>query len=151
MSEGKLGSRSGPVVRCSRQREEDLHHDGTLAREELRETFGIGLTNAAEIPSELDAVVATMWNEGWNPQSGNIGLFAGKFGVVLVESILELCGGELIFREDANDNHCSIFWAESKLEAFPFHKTIKCMLEHEGKSMAYFVRSLAAMSRQTPK
>jgi len=33
-----------------------------------------------------------------------------------------------------------IVWPE--VEAFPFHKTFKCLTETDGESMAYFVRGV---------
>jgi hypothetical protein len=132
----------------SREREEAFHNTAALEREDLRNTFGVSLIDPSAIPGELDSIVADLWNEGWDPETRNVGLFAWELGLQLVEAILHLYGGNLIFRQGEYHNHTSIFWPAAKIEAFPFHKSIKCLLnEHGGDTMAYFARGLAGIIR----
>ena len=90
----------------------------------------------------MDQIISEMWDSGWNPETGNINLFARDFGVVLVDAILKSLGGKPIFRSEKDMSHLSIFWANSKLEAFPFHKVLKCLFNRQGESASSFVSSL---------
>jgi len=132
----------GALLADTVQRERELHDAASTVREQLREAFDVVLEDPQKIPGELDSIVNEMWKTGWNPKSDNINIFARDFGLILIESILALLSGAIIFRSESNDNHCSIFWSVSRIEAFPFHKTLKCLLEEDGNSMAYFVKGL---------
>jgi hypothetical protein len=132
----------GAIMEHSNDAEMNLHKEATKVRNDLKDEFGVILDDPLIIPEELDSIVRQMWNSGWDPQNGNIDLFARDFGLVLIEAILALLGGVLIFRRGSNVNHLSIFWSKSKIEAFPFHKTLKCLLNEDGDSMTYFVRGL---------
>jgi hypothetical protein len=90
--------RLGHIVENSGRLEEDLHHEAAVARTQLRQTFSAKLDNSSTIPQELDAIVAEMWNTGWNPEKGNVNLFARDFGLNIVEATLDLLGGLLVFK-----------------------------------------------------
>jgi hypothetical protein len=51
----------------------------------------------------------------------------------------------MIFRSATNLLHCSIVWGDQRVEAFPFHKALKCLTHSEGETMTYFVRGLGAL------
>jgi hypothetical protein len=135
--------RFGPLLENSVRLEADLHHEAAATTTQLRETFGVKLDNPSTVPQDLDAIVAEMWNTGWDPEKGNVNLFAGELGLNLAEAMLALLGGRLVFRDENNFLHCSIFWLDAKIEAFPFHKTVKCLRNRDGDSMAYFVKGLS--------
>jgi hypothetical protein len=135
--------RFGPIVENSGRLEEDLHQEAAVTRTQLREAFGAKLDNSSTIPQELDAIVAEMWNTGWDPGKGNVNLFTRDIGLNLVEATLDLLGGLLVFRDEKNFIHCSIFWRDAKIEAFPFHKAVKCLRNRDGDTMAYFVKGLS--------
>jgi hypothetical protein len=135
--------RFGPIVENAERLEEDFHNEAAVTRAQLRHTFGARLDNSTTIPQELDEIVAEMWNTGWDPEKGNTNLFARDIGLTLVEATLTLLGGLLVFRDETNFIHCSIFWQNAKIEAFPFHKTLKCLRNRHGDSMAYFVKGLS--------
>jgi hypothetical protein len=141
----------GNVIDDSTQRERELHEDASEASQRLRDTFGLTLTDPSKIAEELDSIVREMWRTGWNPKLGSVDLFARDFGLVLVEAILNLLGGKLTMRSGDNASHWSIFWPYAKIEAFPFHKTIKCVLDDDGDTMAYFVKGLGHLISDNAK
>jgi hypothetical protein len=132
----------GDVIQDSSELERQLHADAAQVRKDVRETFGVKLESSTSIPKELDDIIEKMWETGWDPRVGNLGLFNATFGLLLIEATLDLLGGRLIFRPpgDDVDIHNSIFWPG--VEAFPFHKAFKCLTESDGESMAYFVRGV---------
>jgi hypothetical protein len=84
-----------------------------------------------------------MWNDGWSPEKGNINLFATDFGLVFVDAIHAVMGGELVFRSDSDITHLSMWYPTFKIEAFPFHHVCKCLLESDGSSLGYFFHALS--------
>jgi hypothetical protein len=132
----------GPVVQDSPQSQSELHEAAISVRHDLREMFGVRLERPSDAAAELDGIVRSMWGSGWDPEIGNVELFTRDFGLILIEAILELEGGKLIFRSKDNALHWSIFWPGAEIEAFPFHRTLKCMLHREGESMTCFVNDL---------
>jgi hypothetical protein len=152
----------GDVIEDSRELERKLRADAAQVRKDVREIFHAKLETATSTPKELDDIVARMWETGWDPNVGNLGLFNASFGLLLTEATLDLLGGTLIFRSpgDDVDIHNSILWPG--VEAFPFHKAFKCLTQSDGESMAYFVRGVghelkskglltAEMREQLPK
>jgi hypothetical protein len=134
----------GEILQNSAQLENELHEAAATARHQVQDTFDTKLRTSQETPKEeLDAIVRTMWNTGWDPEVGNLNLFTRDFGLIMIEAVLHLVGGKLIFRSARNANHCSVYWDTAAIEAFPFHKAAKCLLNQDGESMAYFVDSLA--------
>jgi hypothetical protein len=132
----------GDVIQDSNELERQLHADAARVRKEVRDSFRVELESPTSIPQELDDIVARMWETGWDPRVGDLGLFNATFGLLLIEATLNLLGGRPIFRSpgDIVDVHNSIFWPG--VEAFPFHKAFKCLTETDGESMAYFVRGV---------
>lgn len=121
------------------------------AQKRVSEGFGFDFHNPAEAPKHLDAIVADMWNTGWDPKTGNVNVFTRDFGLVLTESILGLLGGALMLRAEQDLSHLSIFWVDFKIEAFPFHKVLKCLYRRHGESMASFVAGLAKCVNPNPR
>lgn len=132
----------GGVIQDSNELERELHADAAQVRKEVRSTFGAKLESSPSIPQELDDIVGKMWETGWDPHVGHLNLFTGTFGLLLIETTLDLLGGRLIFRSPGDDIyvHTSIFWPG--VEAFPFHKAFKCLTLSDGESMAHFVRGV---------
>jgi hypothetical protein len=115
----------------------------------LQDGFQMRFALPTEIPNELDRIVSSMWKNGWNPRSGNINLFTCDFGCVLGKAILDSLGGRPIFRSAEDLSHFSIFWDDAKVEAFPFHKVVKCLHNREGESMTSFRNGIASKLRET--
>jgi hypothetical protein len=132
----------GEVIEDTKEIEKELHKDADQVRRQIRVTFGAKLENASATPQELDEITKELWETGWDPQVGNLQLFTRDFGLLLAEATLELLGGNLISRSTSNLIHWSILWADQRVEAFPFHKTLKCLTRLDGETMAYFVRGL---------
>lgn len=134
----------GQILPNFAQLENQFLKEAADAQHRVQEGFRIKLAGRGEIPNELDKIIANMWNSGWNPESGNINLFTRDFGCVLTKAILDLLGGRLIFRSKEDVSHLSIFWANAKLEAFPFHKVLKCIHNRQGETMTNFIDGLAS-------
>ena len=132
----------GEVVEKSNELENKLRSDAAQVREKVRKIFHVKLENSTSIPEELDHIIDKMWNTGWDPRVGNLNLFTHNFGLLLFEASLDLLGGKPIFRSPGEDIfvHNSISWPG--VEAFPFHKAFKCLIESDGESMVYFVRGV---------
>jgi hypothetical protein len=114
------------------------------ARQRLEEGFNRKLeTNS--LPTEIDNIVEEMWVQDWDPQTGNVNLFATDFGLVLTVAILSTCRGEPVFRSERDVSHLSIWWRAQELEAFPFHRMLKRLWNRDGESVTYFVRALSQM------
>jgi hypothetical protein len=132
----------GEIIENSNEIERELHKDADQVRQQIRDVFGAKLENASAIPKELDDIIEELWKTGWDPQVGNLQLFTRDFGLLLTEATLNLLGGKLIPRSTSNLIHLSIFWASRRVEAFPFHKALKCLTQFDGETMTYFVRGL---------
>ena len=132
----------GEVIQDSTELERQLHADAAQVRKEVRDRFHAKFESSTSIPKELDDIIERMWETGWDPRVGNLNLFTHDFGLILIDATLDLLGGRPIFRSPGRDIyvHNSIFWPG--VEAFPFHKTFKCLTESDGESMAYFVRGV---------
>jgi hypothetical protein len=133
----------GDVIPDPREIERELHIETDEVLRDVRESFGARLSCSSTTPHELDRIVERMWQTGWDPHVGNLNLFTRSFGLLLIKATLDLLGGTLVFREPGKDNvyvHTSICWPG--VEAFPFHKAIKCLTEIDGESMSYFVRGV---------
>jgi len=137
----------GDILEHSARAEKAFHEAAAMMRERVREGFGVKLNDPSEIPGELDGIVSHMWATGWDPNVGNVSLFLTDFSLILSEAMLDSMGGKLVFRTTGNFDQCSIFWANARIEAFPFHKVVKCLFAPEGESMAHYVRGLAALLR----
>jgi hypothetical protein len=90
----------------------------------------------------LESVIKQMWNEGWDPENGNINLFITDFGAIFADLIKkELCG-KFVFRSKEDLNHLSIWWGDKKIEFFPFHKIYKRLSNNDGESLVYSFKQL---------
>ena len=104
------------------------------------------LGNKKEITiSFLEQTIQRMWNEGWNPQKGNINLFATDFGAILTSMLLKKLKGKLVFRSKTDLNNLSIWWEKNKIEVFPFHKMLKRLSSQEGDDIEYFFNQIEKM------
>ena len=134
----------GEVIRNSEKLEREFHKDADQVREQIRKTFGAKLDDSRTTPKELDDIARELWETGWDPEVGNVALFTRDLGLLLTEATLDLLGGKLIFRSATNLMHWSIFWPDQRVEAFPFHKALKCLTHSEGETMTYFVHGLGS-------
>jgi|GEM_PF-4339895 hypothetical protein len=122
--------------------EDSFRRKATTVRLRIAAQFGVPLKDWTSTAKELDSIVAGMWGTGWNPETGNVNLFACDFGLVLSEAILGMLHGTPTFRSKTDLSHFSIYWPEHRLEAFPFHKVLKCLYNKEGERMIGFVDGL---------
>ena len=132
----------GPVVEDLKDLESQLREAAAQVRQQVRDTFDARLENSAATPKELDSIIKELWQTGWDPQVDNLQLFTRDFGLLLSEATLDLLGGKLVPRSPDNIIHWSSFWVDRKVEAFPFHKALKCLTHKDGETMTYFVRGL---------
>ena len=132
----------GEVVRDPRRIEVEFLKNVDQVRRQIRDTFGVRLEESSSIPEELDGIIRELWQTGWDPRVGNLQLFTRDFGLLLTEATLDLLKGTLIPRSASNLIHWSIFWGTERVEAFPFHKALKCLTHLDGETMTYFVRGL---------
>ncbi len=133
----------GQILHGSFELENRFQIEMADAQQRLQEGFQVTMVGPHEIPRQLDKIVGNMWNSGWDSQRGNINLFTHDFGCALAKSILDLFGGVLVFRSREDLSHLSILWADAKLEAFPFHKVLKCLHNRDGETMTSFMSGLA--------
>ncbi len=113
------------------------------ARERLADVFGIGITQGSEVLEAIEAVIASMWLEGWDPDQGDLDVFARDFGTLVATAILNTLGGKLTFRSETDLSHASLWWEDAKTAVFPYHKVAKRLLRRDGEDLRYFWRSLA--------
>jgi len=132
----------GDILTNSLQLDQKLEIAIIEARNRIEKGFKECLKTQLEVPTQIDSIIKMMWDAGWDPTKGNVNLFTRDFGLVLCGSIIELYGGERIFRTEENMNHFSIFWRKSMFEVFPFHKVLKCLLSETGESMVSFVKGI---------
>jgi hypothetical protein len=132
----------GQPLTTSSEVEKQFRSEAVKAQERLNKGFGVEINDQSDIPAQLDKIVAGMWAAGWNPEKGNINLFTRDLGLVLSVVLLVNYGGQPTFRSEKDVNHFSIFWMDAKIEAFPFHKALKCLYNREGESMSSFTRGI---------
>jgi hypothetical protein len=112
------------------------------ARERIQDEFDVLLDGTLEDVGQIEQIASEMWQQGWKPDTENINLFPTDFGLILTDVLKTVYGGNLLFRVEEDLSHVSIWWAEQKVEAFPFHKAYKRMLEREGESLEFFGKAL---------
>lgn len=120
------------------------------AAERFKEGFGIKLDDSNQAIEELEKTITEMWQEGWNPDEGNVNLFATDFGLILAEIIQCLFAGKTLFRSKSNLNHLSVWWNEQRVEVFPFHKAYKRLTTESGESLSSFVSGLKQLLKLAP-
>lgn len=133
----------GKILEQSNVRKRVLIDQALEARHRLEKTFRKSLIDPVSVPDQLDDLISSMWNENWSPKTGNVNLFVTDFGLQLVTSILSVLDGDLIFRSDKDISHLSIWWPKRRLEAFPFHKVLKCLCKRHGESVEQFFRNIS--------
>jgi hypothetical protein len=115
------------------------------ARGRLESGFKRRLDDPHSLSQQIDVIVDEMWSQGWSPDEGNINLFVTDFGLVLTGALLALYGGNLVFRSEEDISHLSIWWPARKIEAFPFHRLLKCLFSREVNSVSLFVDRISGM------
>lgn len=118
------------------------------AAQRVSDTFSVVVPSTLDGATELERIVAEMWNEGWDPEEGDVQLFVRDFGALLARTILSELDGVPIFRSSRDLSHMSVWWPHSKVEAFPFHKMHKRMTHADGDSLTYYVKSLGQLVRR---
>ena len=111
------------------------------ARQRVEDGFACRLSKQGR-PGDLDSIIGEMWQEGWDPAICNVNLFATDFGLVLTQKILLTLGGRVIIRSPEDPSHLSVHWPTVGVEAFPFHKVLKCLVSREGESTQSFLDGL---------
>ena len=109
------------------------------------EMFGVKAEDVDEIASQLDRIIVEMWNEGWDPDTGNIDLFTTDFGALLANSIAKDFEGTPVFRSVTDLTHMSVWWPVERIEAFPFHKVFKRLCSREGEGLSFYVQALSRL------
>jgi hypothetical protein len=135
----------GDVLLPSADRDRALLTAVEKALVRAEEGFKLEFATVANVPSQIDKLVDEMWAQGWNPDAGNVNLFATDFGLILAKTISSLLGGVFVFRSESDISHLSLWWPNKKLEAFPFHKIIKRLYRREGESVGFFVAGLSRL------
>lgn len=115
------------------------------AGERVEKGFGLELDDPKKLLVELEKTIDEMWEEGWEPNKGDINLFATDFGLLITKTIRDIFGGKYIFRSENDLTHLSIFWAEKGMEVFPFHKVYKRLIKRSGESLVDFIQGLEQM------
>ena len=112
------------------------------AQTRVRELFEISDVDGEKLVAELDEMVAEMWREDWDPQSGDVNLFARDLGALLMDALLRETSGQAVFRSNSDLTNASVYWPPKMIEAFPFHKAFKCLINREGESLLQFFRGV---------
>ena len=102
------------------------------------ETFKVRINATESGILSLEKLVGQMWDEGWDPEHGDINLFARDFGSLFFVGIHTILKGAQVFRSETDLSHASLFWAHRKAEAFPFHRIYKRLYAKDGESLPYF-------------
>jgi hypothetical protein len=104
--------------------------------------FAVDVPANLDGAAELERIVIEMWDDGWNPDEGEVSLFVRDFGALLVRSILGELNGVPVFRSPTDLSHMSVWWPDLKVETFPFHRMYKRMTHADGESITYYISSL---------
>lgn len=112
------------------------------ARHRVQETFEAVDVEGRPGVETIERVIREMWDEGWDPEQGDVNLFTRDFGSLFMACLSNALGGERIFRSMTDLSHASVFWRKKRLEAFPFHKVYKRLSNREGDSLVFFFDSL---------
>lgn len=108
----------------------------------VKDIFGRELLAEGRI-SELDDVINEMWENGWNPETGDLNLFVLHFGVLLTAAMLSVEQTTPVFRSESVLNHVSVWRLPSGTEYFPVHKVLKCLVNRRGESASQMYNDLA--------
>lgn len=133
----------GPVLDRSQDRTDEFCRVVAEARRRIRDVFSVAISDSpAEIADQLDILADSMWDDGWDPSTGDVNLFATDFGLVLTAAMIKTGGGSLVFRSESDLSHVSVWYQDRGVEAFPFHKVFKRLSSREGESIASFVSGI---------
>lgn len=117
------------------------------ARERVKSVFNEDIGPDRRGVETVEQVVVTMWQEGWNPEAGDLDLFARDFGALVTDSILSEVGGTLVFRSQTDLSHTSLWWPAQQFEVFPFHRAAKRLVRQEGEGLLYLFDSVCRKVR----
>ncbi len=95
---------------------------------------------------QLDRIIDSMWEEGWNPAEGDINLFATDFGLALLTTLLTCRQWTLVLRSETDLSHLSLWDRRRRTEYFVFHKILKQLLNQGGESILSLVRQVTSSS-----
>ena len=132
----------GPLEEDSEEVEELFGEVVRQAHARVAEIFEITEVDGEKLAAALDDVVAEMWMDGWNPESGDVNLFVRDFGALLMDALLREMRGHAVFRSRLDLSYASVFWPQEMIEAFPFHKAVKSLTRREGESFLQFIRGV---------
>lgn len=136
----------GAILREDSKYVEEFRSRAQKSLKDLQAGLGINQTNWFGAASSLDAIVEMMWQQGWNPESGNTNLFSTDFGFVIAMALHSVLGGVFVFRSYEDISHTSIMWTQKRVEAFPFHKAYKCLLDRGAESVGQFLSSVGSLT-----
>ena len=111
----------------------------------IKEGFAIECDDSFATVHAIEALIAQMWDEEWEPSLGDVNLFLTSFGVIITNAILKTLGGTLVMRSPTHADHASIWWPDLKIEAFPFHTVGKRLWNRDGVSIAFTCDSIAKL------
>lgn len=135
----------GTPLEQSPEKMHRFHTEAKEAKKRLVVGFQKQLSDLESVTKELESIASEMWMQGWDPNKDAINLFTTDFGLVLTSSIVESLGGVIIFRQEEDISHLSIWWQHKHAEAFPFHKIYKRLFKSEGESISFFVDRLRVL------
>src|SRR5690606_34787898 len=109
-------------------------YEGALetAKASAREYFGIGFQEPSNVIAAIEEAISSMWQTGWDPQTGRVDLFVWHFGILVAEALRIKYRGSFVIRDEQDYLRASLWWPEQEVEAFPFHKTYKRLHDRDG-------------------
>jgi hypothetical protein len=132
----------GDILTTTKHRDMAYIESLRIAKERVEDCFGFRFSSEKSNTSVLEQIISDMWKEGWDPSTGNINLFTTDYGLLLSNSIQTIVGGSLILRSENDLSHSSLWWPKLKLEAFPFHKVYKRLINEDGESLMLFEKGI---------
>jgi hypothetical protein len=112
-----------------------------VATRRVQEVFGLPEARQLDVAA-LEAIARDMWLQGWEPGNGNVNLFTTDLGSLLTRALVAAFGGEVTFRSTSDLSHASVWWPQTRVEAFPFHKMYKRLTAERGESLVDFLGAL---------
>ena len=88
----------GPIAKDSSRIENLFGEVVSQAQTRVLQIFKISEVDGEKLITELDDVIAEMWREDWDPQSGDANLFARDFGALMMDALLRETCGLAVFR-----------------------------------------------------
>ncbi len=117
----------------------------TLMQWLLEQGLSTDVINEFVTPNEsgietLDRLIRDMWDQGWDPDAGNLNVFTTHFGFLLAVALLRRPCAAPVFRSRDVLDHLSVWQAGTKREYFPFHMALKCFCSSRGESLQQMLR-----------